>query len=78
MQQRQPAQRSGAAYKIHELGNGRSGRRPTFAYGTADRTRAVVLMDGLVAVGVYGAAQPLSDLPEGFLSSDALELASLL
>lgn len=33
-------------------------------------------MDGLVAVGVYGAAQPLSDFPEGFLPSDALELPS--
>ena len=32
-------------------------------------------MDGLVAVGVYGAAQPLSDLLEGFLPADTFEFA---
>lgn len=47
----------------------------SFCHGTAEGTRAVVQIDGLVAVGVYGAAQPLSDLLEGFLPTDAFEFA---
>ena len=62
-------------HEIHEPGYGRGGRRPAFAHGAAEGTRAVVEIDGLVAVGVYGAAQPLSDLLEGFLPADTFEFA---
>lgn len=64
-----------AAHKIHQPGHRRLRGGPAFAHGAAERAGAVVEIDGFVSVGVDGAAQPFADFGEGFVPTDALELA---